>query len=203
MSPAAITRSLTRAPGAMATLKAVTALDHDRLERRFDVDRRLRSRPAYIGLLERMLGFYRPLEALLAPFAEPMVGLSYADRRKVPLLVADLRALDVADRAAKLSEAEVLPAVRSPAEAIGILYVLEGATLGGTLIARQARVRLGVTAQAGGSFFGAYGKDVGARWRSFGAVVEMLTAGVPTPATCAAAMACYEGLEAWLCDDQR
>ncbi|MCW2993175.1 MAG: Heme oxygenase [Conexibacter sp.] len=203
MSPAAITRSHTRAPGAMATLKSVTAADHDRLERRFDLDRRLRSRPAYAGLLERMLGFYRPMEALLAPFAVRLDGMDYANRRKVPLLEADLRALGVPDRGARLPEAEVLPAVRSPEEAIGILYVLEGATLGGALIARQARVRLGITALAGGSFFGAYGTAAGSRWRSFGAAVELLTAGIPTPATCAAAMACYSGMEAWLCDDQR
>jgi len=203
MSPAARVRSSTRPPGAIATLQAVTSTDRDRLEQRLDIDRRLRSRPAYVGLLERMLGFYRPLEQRLAPFAEPLAGLEYAQRTKTRLLVADLRALAAPDRGAKLPEAEVLPAVRSVQEAIGILYVLEEATLGGPAIARQARTRLGVTAQTGGAFFGAYGTAVGARWRAFGAVVETLTAGIPTPAACAAAMACCSGLEAWLCDDQR
>jgi heme oxygenase len=187
----------------MATLKAVTAADRDALERRFDLDHRLRSRASYAALLERILGFYRPIEERLAPFAEPLAGVRYADRRKAPLLVADLHALGVADRGSRLPEAEVLPAVRSPEEAIGVLYVLEAATLGGEVIARRARVRLGVTAQTGGSFFRAYGPAVGARWRAFGAAVETLSDGVPTPATCAAAMASYSGLEAWLCDDQR
>jgi heme oxygenase len=57
-----ITRSLTRTPGAIATLKALTAVDRDALERRLDLDHRLRSRRSYVALLKRMLGFYRPLE---------------------------------------------------------------------------------------------------------------------------------------------
>jgi heme oxygenase len=76
--------------------------------------------------------------------------------------------------------------------------VLEGATLGGKLIARDARQRLGVTPEAGAAFFAAYGSAAATRWRAFGTVVE---AAHPDPAeACAAAAGCFERMEAWLCD---
>jgi heme oxygenase len=185
----------------MAVLRSFTAGSHERLERRFDLDGRLRSRAAYADLLERMLGFYRPLEERIAPYAASVAGLDWGTRRRAPLLLADLLALG--RPAARPDALSPLPAVASADDALGVLYVLEGATLGGTLIARQARLRLGVTATTGGAFFTAYGGATAARWRAFAAVLETATAGVPSAATLAAAQACFTGLEAWLCDPPR
>jgi heme oxygenase len=182
----------------MAVLKTATVAAHERLERRFDLDGRLRSRAAYAALLGRMVGFYRPLEERVAPYARTLPGLEWEARRKAPLLLADLLAVGrPADRPDAVAP---LPVVASADDALGVLYVLEGATLGGTLIARQARMRLGVTPATGGAFFAAYGAATAARWRAFATVLETATAGVPSPATLAAATACFTGLEAWLCD---
>jgi heme oxygenase len=46
--------------------------------------------------------------------------------------------------------------------------VLEGATLGGQLIARHVIPLLGLAPDAGAAFFTSYGAEVGARWRSLG-----------------------------------
>ena len=196
MSPAATSR----ATGAMARLRALTAVEHERLERRFDLDARLRSPASYVLLLERMLGFYRPLEERIAPFAAPIAGLGFADRRKAQRLVDDLEAVGAPRSAGPLPEATRLPSVTSADQALGVLYVLEGSTLGGALIAQQARLRLGVTPAIGASFFASYGPSVGSRWRAFGAVVETHTGGTPSPPMAAAAVACFADLEAWLCD---
>ena len=185
----------------MAVLKAVTAAAHERLEVRFDLDARLRSPATYADLLERMLGFYRPVEERAAPYAAALPGLDWPGRCKVPLLLADL---DAVGRGPGAPEAVAeLPAIGSADDALGVLYVLEGATLGGTLIARQARMRLGITPATGGAFFTAYGSATAARWRAFAATLETATAGTPSAATLAAAQACFSGLEAWLCDPPR
>jgi heme oxygenase len=204
MSSAAVVRPPQRSPDAMVVLRAVTACSHERLERRFDLDGRLRSRAAYADLLERMLGFYRPLEERVAPYAALVAGLDWSARRKASLLLADLRAVGrppgVADERAADGH---LPAVDSVDDALGVLYVLEGATLGGTLIARQARQQLGITPRSGGAFFTAYGSETAARWRGFSAVLQTATGGVPSAATRAAATACFTRMEAWLCDPPR
>jgi light-regulated signal transduction histidine kinase (bacteriophytochrome) len=49
---------------------------------------------------------------------------------------------------------------------LGALYVLEGQTLGGAVLARRA-AGLGLTRQAGASFLDAYGPERGAMWRGF------------------------------------
>jgi heme oxygenase len=116
-----------RALGTMASLRRLTADDHARLERRFGVAARLRTSDAYRGTVERLLGFYGPMEQRLGPFARSLAGVGYDERRKAPLLAADLQALGTsATRQDPLPTAEHLPAVGSAAAAFGVLYVIEG-----------------------------------------------------------------------------
>jgi heme oxygenase len=61
--------------------------------------------------------------------------------------------------------APAFPAPRSAAEALGMLYVLEGSTLGGRMILRALAER-GVHDPAL-QFLDPYGTDTGARWRAF------------------------------------
>jgi heme oxygenase len=172
----------------MSALKAATAAHHERLERRVDIAARVRSRAAYRDLLERFYGFYAPLETSLEPYAQPV--LDFSARRKLPLLAADVAALG-GDPGA-LPRAARIPRVASVPDALGVLYVLEGATLGGKVIARLAGRSLGLTREHGAAFFGAYGPEVGARWKAFGAVAERHAAAPE------AAVACFEALEEWL-----
>src|SRR4051794_35839128 len=167
----------------MRALKAATAEHHQRLERRVDIESRLRSRDAYRALLERFYGFYRPLEARLAPYDH-----AFAPNPKTPLLATDIEALGGAPHA--LPVAGTLPPTSSLPDALGVLYVLEGATLGGAVIAKLAERRLGVTRARGGAFFGAYDSR---RWTAFQRVVER------HGATGAAAVATFENLEEWVC----
>jgi heme oxygenase len=158
----------------MQALKAATAEHHARLERRVDIAARLRSRGAYRELLQRFYGFYLPLEERLAPF--------HAFLPKTPLLARDIEALGGDVRTLPL--AVKLPPTGSAAQALGVLYVLEGATLGGAVIARMAR-GLDVSRE----FFGAYDA---ARWRTFKALVD------DHGADTAAAVATFETLEDWI-----
>lgn len=62
--------------------------------------------------------------------------------------------------------------VDDPAAAIGAVYVLEGARLGGKVLARQAEARLGLSAESGAAYLNGDGRDSGRRWRRFLAALE-------------------------------
>jgi heme oxygenase len=65
------------------------------------------------------------------------------------------------------------PAPESQAEALGMLYVLEGSTLGGRLILRTLKDR-GVD-DPRLAFLDPYGPETGVRWRSFQSVLARET----------------------------
>ena len=167
----------------MGELKAATAAHHQRLERRVDIERHLRSRAAYRALLERFYGFHRPIETVLAPFAGPFTP-------RHPLLAQDIAALggDVAG----LPIATRLPEVHSVRDALGVLYVLEGSALGGAVIGGMVERDLGLHS----TYFARRG--IAARWRAFGAHVER-----HAPVSPQAAVATFEDMEVWMCGDAR
>lgn len=129
------------------------------------------NRVAYRTHLVRLYGTVTSLEAGL--WAEPgwhlLLG-DTADRRKTPWLVQDLADLGVHDVA-------VLPcdAIRTPdttAQALGVAYVLEGATLGGAIIGKHLRRSAGITPERGGRYYHSYGSERGPRWLHMQATLD-------------------------------
>jgi len=111
------------------------------------------------------------------------------------LLRADLAALHV--DAATLPRATELPDVHDLGRALGALYVLEGSTLGGQVLAREvARGAAGAPT----SFLNGAGGDTGARWTSFGRFAEAQAAREPrvTPRAVAAAGETFAAIAVWL-----
>jgi heme oxygenase len=187
---------------ALAPLRAGTRELHERLEARLPPRSIVESRDRYRAVLARMFGVYGRLE----PRIEHQLGaawpaLDLLARRKAPLLHGDLLELGLTGSAIDaLPRCPAAPAPASADEALGCLYVLEGATLGGKIILRSATA-LGVDGERGGRFFGAYGPQVGRRWRDFAAVVADATAaGADVATMVASARATFAALEAWLCD---
>ena len=126
------------------------------------------TRERYRQTLAKLLGFYAPLEERLADADWSVIGLDPARRRKSPLLVSDLAALELAPaQIAALPRCHELPDTRTLAGALGCLYVLEGATLGGQLVRRHVAERLGLGPHSGCAFFAAYGDAVGPMWREY------------------------------------
>lgn len=180
----------------MAALKAETADAHAAVERRVDFERLTRSREEYVRTLEAFFGFYEPMEWALS--ALPRAGFEFVPEAKAPRLAADLAALGEADLA-RLPQCGDLPQVASTAARVGVLYVLEGASLGGQIISRRLKERLGVEPETGGSFFRGAGERTGARWREFGRAAE---AAVASPDEISAAVESakqtFAAFEAWL-----
>lgn len=154
-------------------LKTGTSTRHAALERRLPLLDPNLSHTAYRHFVQRLFGFYDPLETrLLALPWWQSVGIDYVQRRKTPRLRHDLLALgDTEASMASLPRCEDLPPLLNPAQLWGCLYVIEGATLGGQIIIKNLNANLGLTAAAGASFFDGYGAQTGSRWKAFCAAV--------------------------------
>ena len=133
-----------------------------------DLDGRLSSLRSYGQTLMRFRSLYSTLASRIDDF-----GLPFPQAEKLAWLDADLRHLRLSDAGLQgLACANFPQAIASRSDAFGVLYVLEGATLGGQIIARRLQAALGVTASTGGRFFQSYGPDVGPNWRRFVAMLD-------------------------------
>ncbi|MFJ4440573.1 biliverdin-producing heme oxygenase [Pseudomonas sp. NPDC089422] len=148
---------------------------------------------AYRRLLQAYYGFHAPLEHHLSAYQGP-------ERRKTATLARDLQAL-------KLSEADIdalplcqaLPAIRDEASALGVMYVLEGSTLGGQVLKRAMAERLGIGHDSGAAFLDVYGPLTGSYWRSFLERLGQASATGPAQAaTVQAAIDTFTHFEQWL-----
>jgi heme oxygenase len=151
-------------------------------------------RAGYAELLGRMLGFHAAMEGVLAA-GPPLAcfGLDLAARRRAHLLRADLAFLG---RAAPAAAAPV-PAPGNASEALGMLYVTEGSTLGGRHLARALDGLL-PPGEEGRRFLLGHGAAHGAMWRDCCAAIERCGA---TEAGLAGmvrgAIAAFAAFEAW------
>ena len=178
-------------------LRLATTVQHQRLENRipfFTADLTL-----YTRLIEAYYGFYRPVEDLLFQVAMTIPDLDWLVRSKTPSLEADLYALGLdanAIDAVPLCEMSI-PA-RSIAEVLGVLYVLEGATLGGLSLRNGLYSRLKIDEHSGGLFFAVYGESTLILWRSFLACLYEVCEPAERAEAVAAAQATFEAFEHWL-----
>lgn len=150
-------------------LREATRAGHDQVERELRLLDGSLTPHRYQEVLGRFYGYYAVLEPALDAWHEREGLLDWPARRKLHLLAADLRELGMGEPDTRaLPRYPEAPAIGSSAEALGTLYVVEGATLGGAVIARRLRGE-GFPPSALG-FFTCYGSDVGARWRQWSEV---------------------------------
>ncbi len=154
---------------------------------------------SYAQLVGAFYGFYVVLEPRLADaIAAHGADLAIAQRAKVPLLVRDLAALGRSPaQIAALPRCDQVPELKSPSHALGVLYVLEGQTLGGQVISRHLDAQLGIGLTSGAAFFGGYGPATGEMWRRFGGHVDG-AADLDIQAAVEAAVATFDTLTRWL-----
>ncbi len=123
---------------------------------------------AYARHLCAMLPLHAALEAALDAAGAGRLLPDWPRRRKAALIRADLASLGMAGPADPRPPAL---AIRGAGAVFGTMYVLEGQTLGGAVLARRA-AGLGLTRLAGARFLDAYGPERGAMWRGFLAALE-------------------------------
>ena len=115
------------------------------------------------------LALHREAEAALRPHLWDMLDLAFSSRvrsNRIPNRTDLLRHR-------KLPANPVFPAIGTKVEALGVLYVIEGSTLGGKTILKSLRSQ-GVSTDDL-HFLDPYGKDTGTYWRAFLKVLERET----------------------------
>ncbi|WP_242210127.1 MULTISPECIES: biliverdin-producing heme oxygenase [unclassified Pseudomonas] len=155
-------------PPVLQDLRAGTAELHIALEKRLPFFSDALDTQAFVQLMQAYYGFYLPLESALLRSAAIPADFDLPPRLKAPTLRTDLHALGVSAEALQgLPQCEQLPVIDSSAACLGVLYVLEGATLGGQILRREISARLGLEADNGAAFLDIYGAATGRRWRDF------------------------------------
>lgn len=149
-----------------ARLKKETATAHQNLEKQLvPFMKKVNSAAAYGRLLQFFYGFTAPAEHLLD---KNLVHhpISYSSqRRKADWILADLN--NLSDYHEKQTFCQNLPDISNAAEAMGMLYVLEGSTLGGSIIAKMLQSKLSHVPEATYQFFEGYKEKTFPYWNAF------------------------------------
>lgn len=156
-------------------------------------------RVRYLPLLERWYGFLVVLEPRLDAWHARERLLDWPLRRKLHLLETDLRVLGAGPGTwRELPRCPDVPSIEGSSQALGALYVVEGATLGGRVVTqRLRRTRLPVEAL---HFFSCYGDDLGRRWHRWRVVTTAWAGDDPARADAVVATAreTFQVLTRWL-----
>ncbi len=147
----------------LAQLRAVTSAAHRDLEQQVDAIAAFADPRRRQDLIRRFAAFQLPAEAVLKPHLLAIPDLDWERRNRADLFPPSSRSYRLPS----------FPAPANVAEALGVLYVLEGSTLGGRIIIRTLR-KAGVDCAAL-AFLDPYGSDAGNRWRDFLMVLERET----------------------------
>jgi len=120
----------------------------------------------YQQLLGIYYSLYHQLEAALKHYTDQQpIAFDYQPRYKTPLLFNDLKYWHI--KPEPLLCQIVLPELNSLGALLGLLYVLEGSTLGGQFIAQHLKLTYGYTRSTGSNFFSGYGEQTTTHWQSF------------------------------------
>lgn len=178
-------------------LREATRAEHRALETQPQLTRLLT--PAltlqqYVQLLQQFASFYRGLEAYLQPglrFLEGAESYQYYPRRL--WLEQDLTQLAQGPTPTEATVPWTLPINLSTT--VGVLYVIEGATLGGRVISGHLSQHLGLSASHGACYFNAWQLQ---SWSYFRHWVSLQEADIDAGAAIAAAISVFTGLRAHL-----
>jgi heme oxygenase len=178
-------------------LRTGTAGEHEQVERALDLLDPQLDRARLTSVMGLLHGFWRAAEAGLDAWASAFPAdahaVDWARRRRAPLFAADLAALGAPTSA----EQPRLPALDGTDAALGRLYVLEGATMGGAFIDRHLA---GLPGLAGVRLraFSPYGAQTGAMWHAFRRVTrERVTDGGDADTVVTSARTTFRALAVW------
>ncbi len=177
------------------SLKEQTRINHQKLEKTFLTRlRRLSGSSEYADFLSHLYSFYHPLENTLDRYITPGILPDYPQRRKSKSLLEDISTLGLQFNS---SGNPALPTVSTVSQAVGVLYVMEGSTHGGPVIAGMLSKQFNLPAQSLTYFLG-YGPDTMRRWLDFKKHIDASANVLDQDQVLQAANSTFTNLNNWL-----
>jgi heme oxygenase (biliverdin-IX-beta and delta-forming) len=131
----------------------------------------------YVGCLRRMYGIVTAWEERAVEVAPEWMRTMLVSRQRRSLLELDLAWFGVTERD---DQRPALPKMNALPGLLGTMYVMEGSTLGGQLIARHVEAALHISEGRGNAYFRGHGDQTGPMWKEF---CEVLKTRVPEDGT--------------------
>ena len=120
----------------------------------------------YQQLLGTYYSLYHQLESSIKAYtAQQPIDFDYQTRYKADFLRQDLAYWQITPE--PFSCQVTLPDISSLGQLLGVLYVLEGSSLGANFIAQHLQQSYGYSHSSGCRFFSAYGEQTQSHWQSF------------------------------------
>lgn len=152
-------------------LKTYTYPEHQAAEKKMIlVLRKIHTMEDYGHMLRWMYSFYAPLETLIRKQLTPDLLPDINKRIRAGYLLRDLREIGAPNL--EFRTCREFPPIDSAGKAIGALYVLEGSTQGGRIIAGILQSRLGVNIPT--SYFNGYGDENSHMWQAYKDFLDQL-----------------------------
>ncbi|MGV8877827.1 MAG: biliverdin-producing heme oxygenase [Sphingobacteriaceae bacterium] len=120
---------------------------------------------AYIKLLQIFYGYFGALEDKINQHIGVAQLADHSKRRKSESIIEDIK--DLGGLAPEKAKDSDLPEIANHLQALGALYVIEGSTLGGKLIAKMLSKQLDIKDSNGLSFFSGYADKTDEMWEGF------------------------------------
>lgn len=149
----------------------------------------------YVQCLRQMYGIVSGWEERAAETAPEWMQTMLASRQRKGLLELDLAWFGVTemdDRRPTLPKMDALPSL------LGTMYVMEGSTLGGQLIARHVEAALHLNEGQGNAYFRGHGNRTGLMWKVFCEVLKTRVSDDETDQAVIAAKAMFTTFGAWM-----
>lgn len=148
-------------------LRSVTAPSHEHLESlpvSVSIMKPEVTKAEYALYLDLMHDVVKDTETNVFPIIADIVP-DIDERRKTAQLESDLALLGHAKTgfSTPITGGKTI----TPAFAMGIMYVVEGSSLGGRVILKNIKTALGFDEAEGAQYFGGYGPVTGSHWKSF------------------------------------
>lgn len=176
-------------------LKTETENDHRAVEGTFALMDEDLNVTQYIGCLLQMYGMVSAWEERSLEVAPRWLRTQLVARKRKKMLELDLAWFGVkyrGDLRPGLSQIRDLPSL------LGAMYVMEGSTLGGQLIARQLQKTLHLSEGKGDAYFRGHGDQTGPMWKEFCHVLETKVAEEETESVVLSAKAMFATYGSWM-----
>jgi heme oxygenase (biliverdin-IX-beta and delta-forming) len=176
-------------------LRRETVPDHNSVEQSVPLMDEGLTRDTYVSCLLKLHGIIAAWEEWAVANAPVWIQPFLAARRRAQLLRLDLTWFGAEDPD---DERPTLPQMADAAGVLGAMYVMEGSTLGGQLIARHVERVLDLAPGQGDAYFRGHNERTGRLWKEFCDVLQTKVPDSETDAVISGAKAMFRVFGLWM-----